>query len=135
MNIPRSGHSFYLVNGQPTVIGGHTSGFVITPTIEYFHDGQWHVVPTVYSHDSGGSILLKSGKILLFGSHERNLGIGQTYEVEMYNPYDHTTEGFGCLDRKRVMPSAIGTDSGEVIIAGNWYHHDCIEKNSGESPV
>ena len=133
LNIPRCGHSFYYVSGQPTVIGGHTSGFVLTPTIEYFSEGQWHVVQTVYPHDSGGSLLMKSGKILLFGSHEKNLGIGQTYEVEMYNPADHSTEGFGCLDIKRVMPSAIETDDGKVIIVGNWYHGDAIEMFDGDS--
>ena len=133
LNIPRCGHSFYYVNGQPTVIGGHTSGFVLTPTIEYFSEGQWHVVQTVYPHDSGGSLLMKSGKILLFGSHEKNLGIGQTFEVEMYNPTNHSTEGFGCLDIKRVMPSAVETDDGKVIIVGNWYHDDAIEIFDGES--
>ena len=133
LNIPRSGHGFLFVNGQPTVIGGHTSGFVPTSTIEYFSDGQWHVVPTVYPHDAGGSLLLKSGKVLLFGSHEKNLGIGQTFEVEMYNPADHTSEGFGCLDRKRVMPTAVETDSGKVVIAGNWYNDDSIELFEGKS--
>ena len=133
LNIPRSGHSFYIACGQPTVIGGHTSGFVLTPTIEYFSEGQWHVVPSVYSHDAGGSILLRSGKILLFGSHEKNLGIGQTYEVELYDPTDHSSKGFGCLDRKRVMPSAVETDSGKVIIAGNWYNDDAIEMFDGKS--
>lgn len=133
LNIPRSGHGLFIVNGQPTVIGGHSSGFVLTSTIEYYSDGRWHVVPTVYPHDAGGSILLKSGKILLFGSHEKNLGIGQTFEVEMYNPADHTSEGFGCLDRKRVMSSAVETDSGKVIIAGNWYNDDAIEMYDGKS--
>lgn len=133
LNIPRSGHSFYWVNGQPTVIGGHTSGFVLTPTIEYFSEGLWHVVPTVYPHDAGGSVLMKSGKIMLIGSHEKNLGIGQTYEVELYNPIDHSSEGFGCLDLKRVMPSAVETDSGKVIIAGNWYNEDAFEMFDGTS--
>ena len=116
LNIPRSGHGFYFVNGQPTVIGGHTSGFVPTPTAEYFSDGEWHVVPTVYPHDAGGSVLMKSGKILLFGSHEKNLGIGQTFEVEMYDPADHSSVGFGSLDRKRVMPTAVETDRFHRII-------------------
>jgi AraC-like DNA-binding protein len=133
LNIPRCGHSLYIADGQPTVTGGHTSGFVLTPTIEYFSEGQWHVVPTVYPHDAGGSVLLKSGKILLFGSHEKNLGIGQTFEVEMYDPTNHTCDGFGCLYRKRVMPSAIEMDSGKVIVAGNWYNDDGIEMYNGES--
>ena len=133
LNIPRSGHGFYFVNGQPTVLGGHTSGFVLTPTAEYFSDGEWHVVPTVYPHDGGGSVLMKSGKILLFGSHEKNLGIGQTFEVEMYDPADHSSVGFGSLDRKRVMPTAVETDSGKVVIAGNWYNDDSIELFEGKS--
>lgn len=133
LNIPRSSHSVYFADGQPTVIGGHTSGFVLTPTIEYFSDGQWHVVPTIYPHDGGGSIRLPSGKILLFGSHEKNLGIGQTFEVEMYDPARHTSEGFGCLDRKRAMPSAALADSGTVVIAGNWYEDDAIELYEGKS--
>ena len=132
LNIPRSSHSVYFADGQPTVIGGHTSGFVLTPTIEYFSDGQWHVVPTIYPHDAGGSIRLPSGKILLFGSHEKNLGIGQTFEVELYDPTDHSSKGFGCLDRKRSMPSAVETDSGKVIIAGNWYNDDAIEVYEGK---
>lgn len=135
LNIPRSGHGFYFVNGQPTVLGGHTSGFVLTPTAEYFSDGEWHVVPTVYPHDGGGSVLMKSGKILLFGSHEKNLGIGQTFEVEMYDPADHSSVGFGSLDRKRVMPTAVETDSGKVVIAGNWYNDDSIELYEGKSQL
>ena len=42
MNVPRSGHSAILVNGEVTVLGGHTSGFVLTPTAEYLKDGEWH---------------------------------------------------------------------------------------------
>ena len=39
LNIPRSGHSVFVANGEVTVVGGHTSGFVLTPTAEYFKDG------------------------------------------------------------------------------------------------
>ena len=132
LNIPRCGHSLYIINCQPTVTGGHTSGFVLTPTIEYFSEGQWHIVPTVYPHDAGGSVLLKSGKILQFGSHEKNLGIGQTFEVEMYDPLTHSFEGFGCLALKRTRATALEIDSGRVVIAGNWYHDDGIEVFNGK---
>ena len=53
MNVPRSGHSAILVNGEVTVLGGHTSGFVLTPTAEYLKDGEWHQLQTVYNHDGG----------------------------------------------------------------------------------
>ena len=32
MNIPRFSHSVFYANGELTVTGGHTSGFVLTPT-------------------------------------------------------------------------------------------------------
>ena len=36
LNIPRAGHSVFCTGGEVTVVGGHTSGFVLTPTAEYF---------------------------------------------------------------------------------------------------
>ena len=39
LNIPRAGHSLFFVNGELTVAGGHTNGFVPTPTAEYYKDG------------------------------------------------------------------------------------------------
>ena len=59
LNIPRSGHSAFIANGELTVVGGHTSGFVLTPTAEYYKDGQWHLLQTVYAHDGGFSVVLK----------------------------------------------------------------------------
>ncbi len=47
LNIPRAGHNVFYVGGELTVVGGHTSGFVMTPTAEYFSDGAWHLVPTM----------------------------------------------------------------------------------------
>ena len=47
LNIPRSGGHMLVINDIPYVFGGHTSGFVPTPTAEYFEDGEWHVLPMV----------------------------------------------------------------------------------------
>ena len=133
MNVPRSGHSAILVNGEVTVIGGHTSGFVLTPTAEYLKDGEWHQLQTVYTHDGGISIVMKSGKVLLAGGFKDNLGIGQSYEVELYDPVNHQFNGFGCLDKKRVSGAAVELDSGRVMIAGNWYADDAIEMFDGKT--
>jgi len=75
LNTPRSGHHTLYVNGEITVFGGHTSGFVPTPTAEYFKDGAWHQMDMVYTHDAGAALILKSGKVLLSGSgsHDREL--------------------------------------------------------------
>ena len=133
MNIPRSGHSALLVNGEVTVVGGHTSGFVLTPTIEYLEDGKWQQLQTVYTHDGGLSIVMKSGKVLLAGGFKDNLGIGQSFEVELYDPITHESKGFGCLDQKRVSGAAVELDSGRVMITGNWYADDGIEMFDGKT--
>ena len=133
MTVPRSGHSAFLANGEVTVVGGHTSGFVLTPTAEYFEDGKWHQLQTVYTHDGGISIVMKSGLVLLAGGFKDNLGIGQSFEVELYNPATHQSKGFGCLDQKRVAGAAVELDSGRVMITGNWYTNDGIEIFDGKT--
>ena len=131
LNTPRSGHHTLCVNGEITVFGGHTSGFVPTPTAEYYKDGSWHQMDMVYTHDAGSTLILKSGKVLLSGGFERGLGIGQSHEVEMYDSKTHTFDGFGCLDTKRASHTQMELDSGRVVITGNWYHEDAIEKYDG----
>ena len=133
LNIPRSGHSAFIANGEVTLVGGHTSGFVLTPTAEYFKDGKWHQLQTVYAHDGGFSVVLKSGKVLLAGGFKDNLGISQSHEVEMYDPTTHHFDGFGCLDQKRASAAAIELDSGKVLITGNWYADDGMECFDGQT--
>ena len=118
LNVPRSGHSVLLLNGEPTVIGGHTTNFVPTPTLEYYKDGKWHLVSTAFTHDDGCAVELATGKVLIMGGHKENMGIGQSFEVELYDPLTHTSEGFASLDTKRAMLSALALDYGRVVIAG-----------------
>ena len=127
LNIPRAGHALFYANGELTVAGGHTNGFVPTPTAEYFKDGEWHTIPMTYTHDFGLSAVLNSGKVLFAGGCELPTGIGQTYTAELYDPQTHTFRGFANMCQKRVLASALELDSGQVVIAGNWYHQDGIE--------
>ena len=127
LNISRAGHALFYVNGELTVAGGHTNGFVPTPTAEYFKDGKWHTMQMTYTHDVGIAAVLKSGKVLLAGGCEQPAGIGQTIHAEIYDPQSHTFRGFGNLQRGRVLASALEVDSGKVVIAGNWYAQDGIE--------
>lgn len=62
LNIPRGGHSLFCVNGEITVAGGHTNGFVPTPTAEYLKDGKWHVIQMVYNHDTAASVVRNEWK-------------------------------------------------------------------------
>ena len=132
LNMPRYGHTVLLLNGEPTVIGGHTTNFVPTPTLEYYKDGKWHLVPTAFTHDNGCAVELSTGKVLIMGGHKENMGVGQSFEVELYDPLTRTSEGFASLDTKRAMLSALALDDGRAVIAGNWYHKDAIEIYDGK---
>ncbi|MBQ3753432.1 MAG: helix-turn-helix domain-containing protein [Prevotella sp.] len=132
LQIPRADPSVFVVNGEPTVVGGHTDGFVPTATAEYYSDGEWHLLETVYPHDHGFSVPLRSGQVLIGGGHSEPLGIGHIFSVEMYDPARHTFRGFGCSDRKRCFATGIEQDSGRVVITGNWFNGDGIELFDGQ---
>ena len=133
LNIPRAGHAMFCANGELVVAGGHTNGFVPTPTAEYFKDGEWHVMQMVYNHDFGYSVVLNNGKVLLGGGCDQPIGIGQTFLAELYDPITHTFDGFGSMEQKRTGASGLELDSGRVVVAGNWYHKDGIEVFDGSS--
>lgn len=133
LNIARFGHNIFYAGGELTVVGGHTSGFVPTPTAEYYRDGAWHLVNTVYPHDNGMAVLLDGGRrVLIAGGHEKNLGIGQTFEAEMYYPATHSFDGFSCLDRRRAFSQGVELDDGQVLIVGNAKDNDAIEIFDGQ---
>ena len=127
LNIPRAGHEVFCVNGELTVAGGHTEGFVPTPTAEYLKDGDWHTIQMTYPHDNAFSVVLRSGEVMLGGGSEQPIGIGQTFVTETYDPQNHAFNGYCSLQRKRACASALEMDSGRVVVAGNWYHDDGIE--------
>ncbi|MBO4574992.1 MAG: helix-turn-helix transcriptional regulator [Bacteroidales bacterium] len=133
LNIPRAGHNVFYANGELTVVGGHTSGFVMTPTAEYFSNGAWHLISTVYNHDDGMAVVMSDGRrVLLAGGHDKNLGIGQSFEAEMYNSATHTFEGFGSLQRSRALAQGVELADGQVLIAGNHKDNDCFEIFDGK---
>ena len=131
LNVPRIGHKVFCVGGEVVAAGGHTSGFVPTATAEYYRDGAWHLMTTTYTHDQGGLMTTPEGGVLLFGGHEKELGIGQTFTLERYDPAAHRFTGYGCLELKRCMANALPLDSGRVVVSGNWYHDDAIEIYDG----
>ncbi|MBE6259558.1 MAG: helix-turn-helix domain-containing protein [Prevotella sp.] len=132
LNIPRNAHNILCVNGEVTVVGGHTKSFIPTATAEYYKDGEWHLMETEYPHDNGICVVLKSGKVLLAGGHAEPMGVGQTYPVEEYDPATHTFRGFSCLSTKRTLAVGAELDSGRVVVTGNWYAKDGIELFDGD---
>lgn len=133
MNMARSGHILLNLGDEILAAGGHTDGFVPTATAEYYKDGEWHLLDMVYAHDDGFAVAMKSGKVLIGGGHEKSLGIGQTYPVELYDPSTHTFKGFSCLDTNRALCRALELDSGKVVICGNHYNDDSFELFDGMS--
>lgn len=128
LNIARASHCIFYAGSELTVVGGHTSGFVPTPTAEYYSGGAWHLMETVYPHDDGMMVSLDGGrKVLIAGGHEKNLGIGQTFEAEMYYPATHSFDGFSCLDRKRAFSQGVELYSNKVLIVGNQQDNDAFE--------
>lgn len=132
LNIPREGHAVFCAGGELMVAGGHTNGFVPTATAEYLMDGEWHQLPMTYTHDHGTALVLRSGQVLLTGGSKEEMGVGQSFGVEMYDPASHSFTGFGCLSQKRTLASAMELDSGKVIITGNWYADDVVEEFDGQ---
>ena len=127
LNIPRSGCVMALgPGGEPVVFGGHTTGFVPTPTAEYYSDGAWHVLDMLYSHDMPACVQLRNGQVLLAGGSGEPFGIGQSWGVEVYDPAARTFSTMPILDRKRALASAVQLEDGSIVVSGNWYADDAI---------
>ena len=127
LNIPRNGCVMELgPGGEPVVFGGHTTGFVPTPTAEYYSDGAWHVLDMLYSHDMPACVRLRDGQILLAGGSAESFGIGQSWGVEVYDPAARTFSTRPILDRKRALSSAVELEDGSIVVSGNWYADDAI---------
>lgn len=128
LNIPRQAHSLHCVNGEYTVIGGHTTGFVPTATAEYYRGGKWHTVTTLYSHDAGFATRLSNDEVLLGGGYSEAFGIGQTWGVELYHPTTHSFTYLPILNHKRTHATAMEMTDGSILVCGNWYSRDALER-------
>ncbi|MCR4995152.1 MAG: helix-turn-helix domain-containing protein [Bacteroidales bacterium] len=135
LNSPRSGHCIFYAHGELTVAGGHTMGFVPVKTAEYLSDGAWHTMTMTYTHDNGFAFCHNGTDILLGGGHSEELGVGHSYTLERYDPTTHSFEGFGCLDRRRVLSNTARLADGRIVISGNHYAPDAIACYDGRAQV
>jgi AraC-like DNA-binding protein len=126
LHAPRGAHQTRMLDGELTVLGGHTDGFKPLETLEYFRDGAWHVVPMAHAHDGGFAVTLPDGTVMMGGGSAESFGIGQTWGADLYNPATHTVRTIGVMDRKRAYASALALPDGRVLIAGNWYAGDAV---------
>ena len=124
---PLSTPYMMVLNGELTLFGGHTDGFVLSPSAWYLKGGTWHKAPMKYPHDYGFCTLLQDGRVMLGGGSAEAFGIGQSWGVEIYDPATHTFTAEGILDRKRAGASALALPDGRVLVSGNWYAPDAME--------
>lgn len=132
LTVPRAGHALLQLDGELTVIGGHTTGFIPTPTAEYFKDGKWNTLSSLYTHDNGFCLRLKDGTILLGGGLQEAFGIGQSFSAERYLPGSHSFEPVSILDRRRAASSALEMEDGSILVSGNWFAEDALEMYSAK---
>ena len=124
LNVPRNAHTAAFVNGELTVIGGHTTGFIPTKTAEYYRDGAWHLIDSYFPHDYGFGVVLSPEEILVGGGCAEAFGEGQTQGVELYNTLTHSFTPLPIMDQRRTRPTAARLTDGTVLISGNWYYAD-----------
>ncbi len=115
------------LNGEVTLFGGHTDGFLLSQSAWYLKGGAWHEVPMKYPHDHAFCTLLPDGRVMLGGGSAEAFGIGQSWGVEIYDPATHSFTAEGILDRKRAGASALALPDGKVLVSGNWYAPDAME--------
>lgn len=127
MPVARASHLRFAPEGEITVVGGHTSGYLPTQSAFYFADGAWHETgPSYYPHDSGFSVALEDGSVMLGGGSAEPFGIGQTWGVELYSPATHSFTPLDILDRKRALSSALNLGGDRILVSGNWHADDAI---------
>lgn len=126
LNTPRGGGRLMLLDGELTIFGGHTDGFIPLATAEYLSGGAWHEVNSKYAHGFGLVTRLTDGRVMLGGGSSESFGIGQSWGVEIYDTKSHSFQSVGILDRKRAGVSACALPDGKVVVSGNWYAPDAI---------
>lgn len=133
LNIPRSAHALVAPDGELTVIGGHTTGFLLTPTAEYYKDGKWNLVETLYPHDFGSVVMLPSGEVIVAGGCDEPFGIGRSFGVECYDKTTHRFSVLPILDVRRTRHSMALQSDGSLLVSGNWHGSDGIGSYSQEN--
>lgn len=123
----RADHVLFVANGQLTVAGGHVYGFTPTSSAEYLKDGEWHSLNMNYTHDMAFSVVMSDGKMMLGGGCSSGSGVGQSSNVELYDPATHTFQVLASMNHSRTLSRAVELESGNVAVSGNWYASDAIE--------
>ena len=126
MLLPRSDFAFFSAGNHYVAVGGHTTGFSVTQTAEYFDGEAWHELTPNYTHDMGFSVKLPSGKVMIGAGCSSGSGVGQSAGVDIYDPATKTFSAGPSLTSERALTHAAMV-GGDVVVSGNWYAGDSIE--------
>ena len=129
----RGDHVLFVANGQLTVAGGHVSGFSPTSSAEYLEDGEWHSMTMNNTHDMAFSVVMSDGKMMIGGGCSSGSGVGQSSNVELYDPSTHSFSVMASMNKSRTYSHAVELADGNVVVSGNWYADDAIELYSSTS--
>ena len=127
LETPRAIGQPMFLGDEVTIFGGHTTGYKLIETAEYYRGGAWHTVQMMYPHDGGAVAQLPDGKVFLSGGNGESFGIGQSWGAEIFDPETHSVVPVGIMDRKRSLHTALALPDGRVLIAGNWRGPDGLE--------
>lgn len=124
MHVARYGHSaIHMPNGKVMVIGGHTTGFLLTNTAEIYDPttDTWTLHNITNPHDMLAMAKLNNGNWMFMGGCNSGYGVGQSVVTTIFNP---TTESFATgpnMTRARTNSSAATLSNGNILVVGNWY--------------
>jgi len=124
--------AFYCGN-ELVVAGGHLTGFAVTTHAEYFANGAWTQMEMTSTHDNSTYTMLPSGKVMILGGTPVGSGISQSSAVDIYDPGTHSFSAGPSMNASRALFRAMTMSNGDVIVSGNWYNDDSIERYSAES--
>ena len=123
MKVPRIGHQIIPTFSGVLVVGGHTTNFALTSTAEVFLEGMWLDRSIDSPHDEGFSVVLDDGRVMVGGGFSKDLGVGQSSRVDIYDPMTMTFTKGPDLSLARAACHAIAVGKG-IYVAGNWYADD-----------
>ena len=132
--VARSGHvMFYDKNGSLVVAGGHESGFSPTSSAQILEGDGWTEFYSYYTHDLPFSLVLSSGEVMIGGGCSGGGGTGASEDVDIYNPETRTFSDGPRMVFSRNQCHAVELTNGDVVVSGNWYSTDAVEKCSPSS--
>lgn len=131
MTINRYGHALVsLPDGRVLAIGGHTEGFLLTPTAEIY-DPQtdlWTLYDIDNPHDGCSYVELSDGKFMFFGGFGSAYGVSQSAGTTVFDPVTTEFTTGPPMNLKRAYSTAVKLTDNRIIIVGNWY-------NSGDAEI